>query len=43
MLTTPESVWVVLIFIATEIGVSAKEFVISNVDVFEHETKTIAK
>ena len=43
VLTNPESVWTVLIFIASEIGVSAKEFELLNCDVFEHETIKIAK
>jgi|TARA_B100001057_G_scaffold155176_2_gene155372 hypothetical protein len=32
-----------LIFIATEIGVSLEEFGLLNVAVFEHETNIIAK
>jgi len=33
----------VLIFIATEIGVSTEGFVLLNVDVFEHEINIIPK
>ena len=43
MLTTPGSVWVVLIFKAIEIGVSAEEFILLNFDVLVHETNMIAR